>query len=136
MKIFLLIGIMILTVATVGFGTMLNSSPSVHKIGGNDNVVVTKPTIDITNIQSHVQGNSIDYTDITVKNNDSVSHTYKICMIVKAGTSISDTGGTSTDCGNTSSISSSNTGTARVNFSIQLTAANIDYSNISIQQIS
>jgi len=79
---------------------------------------------------------NITSATITVKNTDSASHSYKICVITKAGASISDTAGTSSDCTSTSSISASSTGSAVINFSNPLSASNVDYSDISIQEIT
>ena len=127
---------MIFAVSTIGFGANLNSTPSFNNIGGGDNVSVPVPDADITNVVlTDVSGNIVSAT-ITVKNTDSVSHSYNVCVITKAGASISDTAGTSSDCTSTSSISASSTGSAVINFSNPLASSNIDYSDISIQEIT
>lgn len=126
---------MIFIVSTIGFGSNLNSTPVLNKIGGNDNVSVPIPDVNITNIVLTESANTITSVTITVKNIDSVSHTYKICVITKAGVSISDTVGSSSDCTNTSAISASNTGSAVINFSIPLSSSSVDYADISIQEI-
>jgi len=134
MIIYFLIGIMILAVATVGFGSTLNNSPSLNRIGGNDNVSVPTPDVNITNIVLTESVNTITSATITIKNTDSTSHTYKICIITKANILVSDTPGTSADCSNTASISASTTGSAVINFANPLNSTNVDYSDISVQQ--
>lgn len=129
-----LVGILILTVATVSFGATLNNSPSLNRIGGNDNVSVSIPDVNITNIVLTESSNTIISATITIKNTDSTSHTYKICVITKADILVSDTPGTSADCSNTTSISASATGTAVINFANPLNSTNVNYSDISIQQ--
>lgn len=79
---------MIFIVSTIGFGSNLNSTPVLNKIGGNDNVSVPIPDVNITNIVLTESASTITSVTITVKNTDSVSHTYKICVITKAGVSI------------------------------------------------
>ncbi len=127
---------MIFTVSTIGFGANLNTTPSFNNIGGDDNVSVSVPDADITNVELKKTGSNITSATITVKNTDSISHSYNVCVITKAGASISDTTGTSSDCTSTSSISASSTGSAVINFSNPLTSSNIDYSDISIQEIT
>ena len=134
MKIYFLVGIMILAVTTVSFGATLNDSPTLNRIGGNDNVSVMTPDVNITNIVLTESANTITSATITVKNMDSVSHTYKICVITKADILISDTPGTSADCSDTPSISASAIDSTVINFSNPLNSTNVDYSDISIQQ--
>ncbi len=127
---------MIFTVSTIGYGANLNSTPSFNNIGADDNVLVPVPDADVTNVVlTEFDGNIVSAT-ITVKNTDSASHSYDVCVVTKAGASISDTTGTTSDCTSTSSISASNTGSAEINFSIPLNSTNVDYSDISIQQIT
>ena len=133
-KIYFLVGILILTVATVSFGVTSNSSPSLNRIGGNDNVSVPTPDVNITNIVLTESANTITSATITIKNTDSISHMYKICVITKADILVSDTPGTNADCSITTSISASTIGTAVINFSNPLNSTNVDYSDISIQQ--
>jgi len=127
---------MIFTVSTIGFAANLNSAPSFNNIGGDDNISVPVPDADITNVVLTESASNIVSATITVKNTDSISHSYNVCVITKAGASISDTTGTSSDCTSTSSISASNTGSAVINFSNPLSASNVDYSDISIQEIT
>ena len=125
---------MIFAVSTIGLGANLNSTPSFNNIGGDDNISV--PDADITNVVLTESGSNIVSATITVKNTDSISHSYNVCVITKAGASISDTTGTSSDCTSTSSISASSTGSAVINFSNPLGASAVDYSDISIQEIT
>ena len=126
---------MILAVSTISFGSNLNSATSLNKIAGDDNISVPIPDADITNIVLTESGSDITSATITIKNTDDVSHTYKICVITKAGALISDTVGSSSDCTNTASISSSSTGSAVINFSIPRSSSDVDYSDISVQEI-
>lgn len=135
-KLFFLIGVVIFTVSTIGFGANLNSTPSFNSIAGDDNISVPVPDANITNVVLTEFENKIASATITVKNTDSISHSYNVCVITKAGASISDTAGTNSDCTSTSSISASNTGSAMINFSNPLSTSNVDYSDISIQEIT
>lgn len=127
---------MIFTVSTIGVGANLNSNPSFNNIGGDDNISVPVPDADITNVVLTESASNIVSATITVKNTDSISHSYNICVITKAGALISDTSGTSSDCTSTSPIPASNTGDAVINFANPLGSSNVDYSDISIQQIT
>ncbi len=123
-------------VSVIGFGFDLNTSITFNNIGGDDNVPVPAPDANITNVVLTETGGNIVSTTITVKNTDSISHSYNICVITKAGVSLSDTVGTSSDCTTTSSISASTTGTAVINFVNPLNSLNVDYSDISVQQVT
>jgi len=135
-KIILIIGILIFAVSTVGFGNDLIGVVSFNNIGAEDNIPVSVPDADITNVVLTESASNIVSATITVKNTDNISHSYKICVITKAGELISDTPGTSSDCTNTASISASNTGSSVINFENPLSSSNVDYSGISIQQIT
>ena len=135
-KIILVIGILIFAVSTVGFGNDLIGVVSFNNIGAEDNIPVPVPDANITNVVLTESASNIVSATITVKNTDSISHSYKICVITKAGELISDTPGTSSDCTNTASISASNTGSSVINFENPLSSSNVDYSGISIQQIT
>ncbi len=126
---------MILAVSTISFGSNLNSATSLNKIAGDDNISVPIPDADITNIVLTESASTITSATITIKNTDDTSHSYKICVITKAGVLISDTPGSSSDCTNTTSISASSTGSAVINFANPLSSSDVDYSEISIQQI-
>jgi len=135
-KIILVIGVLIFVVATIGFGNGLNGTVSFNKIGAEDNISVSVPDADITNVELTESASNIVSATITVKNTDSVSHSYNICVITKADELISDAQGTSSDCAITASISSSNTGFSVINFENPLNATNVDYSSISVQEIT
>ena len=135
-KIILIVGVLIFVVATIGFGNDLNGTVSFNKIGAEDNISVPVSDADITNVELTESASNIVSATITVKNTDSVSHSYNICVITKAGALISDTQGTSSDCAITSSISSSNTGFSVINFENPLSASDVDYSSISVQEIT
>lgn len=136
MKILFLIGIIIIAISTVGFGSNLTNATTFNVIGSDDNVSVSISNVDITNMVHSVSGLIVDSSTITIKNTDSISHSYRICVITKADSSISDTIGTSSDCTLTSTISSSNTGSAVISFTNPLNKTSVDYSNISIQEIT
>ncbi len=126
---------MIIAVSTISLGSNLNSATSLNKIGGDDNISVPIPDADITNIVLTESASTITSATITIKNTDDISHSYKICVITKAGVLISDTPGSSSDCTNTTSISASSTESAVINFANPLSSSDVDYSDISIQQI-
>ncbi len=136
LNIILFLGILIIAVSSVGLGANLNSSSTFNLIGSDDNVSARVYDVDITNMVHSTSGTDIDSSTITVRNTDSVSHSYDICVITKAGASISDTAGTAPDCATTSSISSGSTGSAVVTFTNPLSKTAVDYADISIQEIT
>ncbi len=117
---------MIIAVSTISLGSNLNSATSLNKIGGDDNISVPIPDADITNIVLTESASTITSATITIKNTDDISHSYKICVITKAGVLISDTPGSSSDCTNTTSISASSTGSAVINFANPLSSSDVD----------
>jgi len=135
LKLILIVGVLIFVVSTVGFGNDLNGT-TFNNIGADDNVSVPIPDADITNVVLTESASNIVSATITVKNIDSSSHSYNICVITKAGELISDVQGTSSDCTSTASISASNTGSAVINFANPLSSSTVDYSYISVQQIT
>lgn len=136
LKIIFLIGIVVITISTIGLGENLNHTSLFNYVGADDDISVPATNVVLTNMALTNSTSTIDSATITVKNTDSVSHTYAICVITKAGVSISDTVGTSPDCTNTSSISASNTGSAVINFSIPLNKNSVDFTDISIEVIT
>lgn len=136
LKIIFFVGIVIIAISTIGLGGNLDTSSTFNKIGSDDNVSIGLSTADITNMVHSTSGTNIDSSTITVRNTDSVSHSYQICVITKAGASISDTVGTSSDCATTSSISSSGTGSAVITFTNPLSENSVDFADISIQEIT
>lgn len=126
---------MIIAASTVGLGANFNTATDSNRIGADDNILVSVPDVNITNVVLTESASTITSATITIKNTDSISHSYKICIITKAGVLISDTIGTSSDCTNTTSISASNTGSAVINFANPLSSSAVDYSDISIQEI-
>ncbi|AJW70528.1 hypothetical protein [Nitrosopumilus adriaticus] len=136
LKIIFFVGIMIIAVSAIGLGANLNTSSLINKIGGDDNISIALTDADITNMVHSTSGSNIDSSTITVRNTDSVSHSYQICVITKAGASISDTVGTTSDCTITPLISSSSTGSAVITFTTPLSKTSVDFANISIQEIS
>jgi len=131
-----IIGVTILTTLSLGLGTSLSTTPSPNEIGGDDNVVVPATDADVTKITWTEVSNEITSATVTVKNTDTVAHTFEICLIAKAGASLSDTAETSPDCTSTDSISASATGSVTINFAIALNATDVDASNLSIEQTS
>ncbi len=136
LKIIFFIGILIIAISAIGLGANLDTSSTFNKIGSDDNVSIGLSTADITNMVHSTSGSNIDSSTITVRNTDSVSHSYQICVITKAGASISDTVGTSSDCTTTNSISSSGTGSAVITFTNPLSKNGVDFADISIQEIT
>jgi len=136
LKLILIVGVLIFIVSTVGFGNDLNGDTSFNNIGADDNVSVPIPDADITNVVLTESASNIVSATITVKNTDSSSHSYNICVITKADELISDVQGTNSDCTSTASISASNTGSAVINFANPLSSSTVDYSGISVQQIT
>ena len=136
LKIIFLLGIIVIAVATVGVGANLTSPTKFNAIGSDENIPISLSDADMTDMTHSVNGVNIDSSTITVRNTDTVSHSYKICVITKAGVSISDTSGTTSDCATTSTISASGTGNAVITFTNPLSKTSVDFSNISIQEIS
>lgn len=131
--IFAIVGIAVMATATLGLAAAL-SMTSLKNIGGDDNVVVAGADADVTELTWTETANQITSATVKVKNTDTIAHTYEICVITKAGASFSDTAGTSADCASTGSIAASTEGTATITFSIALAAANVDNTNMSIEQ--
>ena len=129
-------GVLIITISTIGLGANLDTLSTFNKIGSDDNISIGLSTADITNIVHSTSGINIDSSTITVRNTDSLSHSYQICVITKAGASISDTVGTSSDCTVTTLISSSSTGSAVITFTNPLSKTSVDFTDISIQEIT
>ena len=135
LKIIFFVGILIIAISAIGLGANLDTSSAFNRIGSDDNVSIGLSTADITNVVHSTSGSNIDSSTITVRNTDSVSHSYKICVITKAGASISDTVGTTSDCTTTSLISSSSSGSAVITFTNPLSKNSVDFADISIQEI-
>ena len=136
LKIIFLIGIAIIAISTIGLGANLNNSSTFNNIGSDDNIPIKLSNADITNMVHSTSGSNIDSSTITIRNTDSISHSYNVCVITKAGSSISDTVGTTSDCATTSSITASNTGSAVITFTNPLSKSAVDFSDISIQEIT
>ncbi|MCV0366734.1 MAG: hypothetical protein K5798_05685 [Nitrosopumilus sp.] len=135
LKIIFFVGVLIITVSTIGLGSNLNSSITFNSIGSDDNISSRASEVDITNVVHSTSGNNIDSSTITIRNTDSVSHSYRICVITKAGSSISDTVGTIPDCA-TTLISSNNIDSVVVSFTNPLNKTTVDFADISIQEIT
>ena len=133
-KIYFIAGMAILFTSTLSLGGSLNTTISLDSIGGDDNIPVPASDADVTQITWFESDNNITSATVVVKNTDSGSHTYEICVITKAGASFSDTAGTSADCASTGSISASATGSAVINFANPLAATDVDDTDISIEQ--
>jgi len=136
LKIIFLLGIIVIAVSTVGVGANLTSPTKFNAIGSDENIPISLSDADITNMMHSVSGANIDSSTIIVRNTDNMPHSYKICVITKAGVLISDTSGTTSDCATTSTISASSTGIAVITFTNPLSKTSVDFSNISIQEIS
>lgn len=136
LKVIFFVGALIIAVSAIGLGANLTNSSTFNPIGSDDNISTSISDVDITNMVHSTSGVNIDSSTITVKNTDSVSHSYNICVITKAGSSISDTAGTAPDCVTTSSISSGGTGSAVITFTNPLSNNSVDFADISIQEIT
>ncbi len=90
----------------------------------------------LVNVVLTESAGNISSATITIKNTDSSTHSYKICVITKAGALISDVQGTSSDCTNSGAIPASNVDSSIINFSNPLNSLLVDYSDISLQQIT
>ena len=135
LKLILMVGVLVFVVSTVGFGNDLTAA-TFNNIGAKNNVSVPIPDADITNVVLTESASNIVSATITVKNTDSSSHSYNVCVITKAGELMSDIQGTNSDCTNTATISASDTGSAIINFANPLSSSTVDYSDISVQQIT
>ena len=136
LKLIFLIGMIIFTTSSVGLGANLNTAASFNNIGSDNNISVFVPDANITNVVLNEFANNIISATITVKNLDSVPHSYNICMITKAGVLVSDALGGDSDCTYTSIISTNNVGSAVITFTTPLNSTIVDYSDVSIQQIT
>ena len=129
-----IVGIVILATATLGFGASLSTATTLDRIGNEDNVAVSAADTFVTKVTWTESASNIASTTVEIKNTDTSAHTYEICVITKAGASISDTTGTGADCTSTGSIAGSATGSATINFAIPLDATLVDDSDISVEQ--
>ena len=129
----LILGLAIMTVATVGLFSSI-SSTGINILAGEDNVTISSSDAVVTKITWTEVSNEITSATVKVNNTDTVAHTYEICVIARAGASLSDTAGTTADCVSTGSVSADAVGTATVTFSIALSAASVDGTNLSIEQ--
>ena len=131
-----IVGIAILATTTLGFGASLSTPTTLDRIGNNDNVAVSAADTYVTKVTWTESASDITSITVEINNTDTITHTYEICVITKAGASISDTTGTSVDCTSTGSIASKVIGSAAINFAIPLNASLVDGSDISIEQTS
>ena len=131
-----IVGMAILVTTTLGFGASVSTTTTLDRIGNDDNVALSAADTFVTKVTWTESASNITSTTVEIKNTDTSAHTFEICVISKADASISDTTGTSADCVSTGSIAGSVTGSATINFAIQLNASLVDDSDISIEQIS
>jgi hypothetical protein len=141
MKIILLIGIMILSLATVGYGASLNTTPSVDKIGGEDNVAVDIPNANISNVVLRIQSGHVNRVTVTLENQDAVPHAWRVCAFLKAGAETSSTIGAAADCDTTPEASAKGNSGQKQNAVINIsnninTPNNLSDWDISYQTIS
>ena len=104
LKILFFFGMVIFLIATISYASNLGTVPLVNNIGSENNVEIISPDVYVTNLSLSESSNEITSATITVKNSDSVTHAYNVCIITKAGVLISDTPGSLYDCENTASI--------------------------------
>jgi len=136
MKIYFFIGIMIITLATVGYGASLNASPSVNKIGSEDNADVGMPIVNVTHVVLNKSGGNVVSATVTVRNEDNPNtHTYKICIIVTANSNLTDDPGTTADCADTTSDPYNSSRSVTINLTNSVAANQLDYWNVSVQEI-
>ena len=139
LKIIFLVGVIVMIVSTVGIGGNLNSSTLFKKIGADENISLPVDA-DVTNILLKKSSGNFDRADVTVKNTDSNSHSYDVCLVaVHTDEGLShDAGENNSMCTSTSSISSGSTETITINFDNVLTDAlpSLTSFNVSIQEIT
>ena len=133
-KIMILTTLLVVTSTALGYGAPLGTSTTLDSTGSDDNVTVTAADTFVTQIIWNESGSKISSVTVDVKNTDTSAHTFEICVIGKAGGSISDTVGTTADCTSTGSIASGAIGSATINFTNQLITNNFDDTDISIEQ--
>jgi len=133
-RIMVMIALLVFASTALGYGGSLGTSTTLDRIGSDENVTVTAADTFVTQVVWNKSGSRITGATVDIKNTDTSAHTFEICVISKAGASISDTVGTSADCASTGSIASSATGSATINFSNSLNANSSDDTDISIEQ--
>jgi len=143
MKIILLIGIMILSLATVGYGASLNSTPIVNKIGATDNQSISRPDMNVQSVTLRVTGGgNVDRVTVVIENQDTINaHAYRVCAFLIAGAETSDTLGSDADCNDTPVAAikgaAGDSQSAVINTTIDITTpTNLSDWDITVQEIS
>lgn len=124
----------ILFSAAIGFANTLTTT-GIAPIGAKDDVIPGLNNMEAGQIQWNFDGLNYDQVLVEIRNTDSVSHTYEICVIFPNGASLSDTAGTSADCNTSASTSSGQLGTTTISVSNPLPAHD-GTTHISIEQVS
>jgi hypothetical protein len=126
--------VVILFSAAFGFANTLSTS-GIAPIGAKDDVIPALNNIEVGQIQWKKTGGNYSQVIVEIRNTDSVSHTYEICVIFPNGASLSDTAGTSADCNTSASTSSGQLKTTTVAVSIPL-AGHDGTSYITLEEVS
>lgn len=99
--IFSIIMVSIIFTAAIGYANTL--SVTVNPIGAKDDTIPALNSIEIGNIQWKKAGANYNKVLVEIRNTDTITHTYEICVIFPNGASLSDTAGTSADCNTSAS---------------------------------
>ncbi len=124
----------ILFSAVIGFANTLSTS-GIVPIGAKDDVIPALNNMEVGQILWNFDGLNYDQVLVEIRNTDSVSHTYEICVIFPNGASLSDTAGTSADCNTSASTSSGQLRTTTITVSNPLPGHDAT-THIAIEQVS
>jgi len=124
----------ILFSGVIGYANTLTTS-GIAPIGAIDDVIPALNNIEVGQIQWGKTGSNYDKVLVEIRNTDSVSHTYEICVIFPNGASLSDTAGTSADCNTSPSTSSGQLQTTTITVSIPLSGHD-GTTYIALEQVS
>lgn len=121
-------------VLLTGFAKSLGTSQPIEIASNNNGIVKSHALITTIGWTKDPITDAITASTVTVKNSDSVSHQFEICVLAKEGSSQSTSAGDPADCANTPSIASAGSGSATINFSSSL--GDTDSTLVTIQEIS
>jgi len=124
----------ILFSGVIGFANTLTTT-GIAPIGGKAAVIPALTNIEAGQIQWNFNGANYDEVLVEIRNTDSVSHTYEICVIFPSGVSLSDTPGTSADCNTSPSTSSGQLQTTTITVSNPLSGHD-GTTYIAVEQVS
>ena len=144
MLFFASIGIVVLSISTIGFGAGLSTDPAFNLIGASDNNVVNAARGNLTEIVwdetiSPLGVIEMDQLTFTVGNEDTVdSHVFQICAIVEGPIGVfSPSADDPPECVTTSSMPASSKLTGQIiTFADAVVVANIVDFSFSIEELS